>query len=135
MLSKNCTDDGIANLLFKEENNSEDDLWSEYEDKEITDSDHEDGSNYEGEEEEGDGGSNSEDSSDVTGSGGNEMIIKGTNGYERSVNEAKRIGQPPRRIFAVIQLVLCVKLETARHQLKHGIYYLKTLFCRKFFVT
>jgi hypothetical protein len=80
MPSKIFTDNDIANLLLTEENNSEGDLWSDYEgsedeNKEITA--HEDDSDYEGEEEVGEGGGNGHDDSDVTGSGGNEIIIRG----------------------------------------------------------
>jgi hypothetical protein len=44
------------------------------------------------------------------------------------------MGLLPRKKLSY-NLVIRVKLETARHQLKHGVYYLQTVFCRKFYFT
>jgi hypothetical protein len=140
MSSKNFTGDDIANLLLSEENNSENELWSDDkrrkdEDKEIVEFKHEDDSDYEGEQEEGEVDSNSNDDSDIYSCGGNGIIIRGRNGYDWSVIEPKRMGQLPRRNIVVIKPGNRVKLKTVRHQFKHGIYYLHTVFCRNFCFT
>jgi hypothetical protein len=109
-MSTSFTDDDIAKLLA-EKNNLENDLWSddegsEDEDKQMIESEHEVVSDCEGEEEEErEGGSNGRDDSDVT-SG---IIIRGRNGYEWSMNEPKKMGQPPRRNNVVVSLVIRVK--------------------------
>lgn len=97
MPSKNFTYGDVANLLLTEENDSKHDPWShdegsEDENKEITEPEHEDGS----------------DDSDATGCGGNE-ITRETNGYEWSLNGAKRKGQP-----LTHNPVISPKRETAR---------------------